>query len=86
MKKNKEFNISSGENTKASYVADLIIKLSGKGEKKFYLPEEAQPQKINLDISELKKIGFRPKVSIEEGIKKTFKWYKENFKEIENER
>lgn len=80
--KNKEFNLSTGDSVKVDYVADFIINLAGKGRKVFYPPEIAQPQEINLDISGIKALGFEPKISIEEGIKRTFGWYKENFEEI----
>jgi nucleoside-diphosphate-sugar epimerase len=76
---NKEYNISSGRSVKISYIADLIINLAGKGSRKFYPPETAQPQEVSLDINELKRKGFEPKVSIEDGIKRTFNWYKERF-------
>ncbi len=75
----KEYNISSGRSVKVGYVADLIIRLANNGSKRFYPREIAQPQEINLDISELKRSGFEPKISVEEGIKKTFDWYKERF-------
>lgn len=76
--KNQEFNISSGKATKVEYVADLIIKLAGKGVKNFYPAEIAQPQEVELDIEKIKNLGFSPKVSIEEGIKRTFSWYQKN--------
>lgn len=84
--KNKEFDLSSGKGTKVSFVADLIIKLAGKGTKSFSKPEIAQPKKVELDISKIKKIGYSPKISIEEGVKKTFSWYKENLNEINAKR
>ncbi len=31
------------------------------------------------DVSKLKKLGFKPAVSLEEGLKKTFNWYKAKF-------
>ncbi|MBU1103018.1 MAG: NAD-dependent epimerase/dehydratase family protein [Nanoarchaeota archaeon] len=80
--KNKEFDIGSGKSTKLEYLADLIIKLNTSGKKSFHSPEIAQPQEVELDISPLKALGYEPKVSIEEGIEKTFRWYKENFDEI----
>jgi UDP-glucose 4-epimerase len=76
--KNKEFNISSGKSTKVSYVADLIIREIGKGKKVFEKAETTQPQQVELDISEIKKIGYKPKISIEEGVKRTIDWYKRN--------
>ena len=80
--KNSEYDISTGKSTKVSDVADMIISLAGKGKKKFYPIEISQPQEVELDISEIQKLGYEPKVGIEEGIKKTFEWYKENFEEI----
>lgn len=85
--KNKDFDLSAGKGIKVSYVADLIIKLNNSKGKKVYCPcEIAQPQEVELDISEIKKIGYSPKVSIEEGVKKTFNWYKENLNELNAKR
>lgn len=84
--KNKEFNISFGKGVKVGYVADLIIKLAGKGTKKFYAPEIEQPQHVEVDISEMRKLGYEPRIEIEEGVKRTFDWYKRNFERIMNSR
>ena len=84
--KNEEFDISSSASAKLSYVADFIIKLAGQGQKGFYEPEIAQPQEVELDIYKIKNLDFYPKFSIEEGIKRTFEWYKENFEEIKRSR
>lgn len=84
--KNKEFDIAGGEGISISYVADFIINLAGKGEKKFYPAEIAQPQQVKLDISEIQKLGYSPKVGIEEGLKRTFDWYKDNFEMVEEDR
>jgi len=84
--KNQDFDISSGGSVKVSDVADFIINLAGNGQKNFYGSEIAQPQEVELDISKIKQLGYVPKVSIEEGTKRTFGWYKENFDEIMKER
>ncbi len=85
--KNKEFDLSAGKGVKVSYVADLIINLNGgKGKKVYCSSEIAQPQEVELDISKIKGIGYSPKVSIEEGVKRTFNWYKENLNEIKAKR
>ena len=80
--KNKEFDISYGKGIKVNYVADLIIKLAGPGTKNFYASEISQPQEVELDISEIKKLGFNPRINIEEGVKRTFEWYRGNLDEI----
>ncbi len=81
--KNSDFNIAGGKAIPVKYVADLIIHLAGKGYKGFYPQEIAQPQEVEVDISALRKLGYEPKISIEEGIKKTFDWYKNSFDKIE---
>jgi nucleoside-diphosphate-sugar epimerase len=80
--KNRAFDISAGEGVKVSYIADLIIKLAGKGTKKFYPAEISQPQEVELDIAPIKSLGYNPRTSIEDGIKRTFNFYKTNFEEI----
>ncbi len=79
--KNKEFDVGSGKETKIAHVADLIIKEIGNGSKIFMEKETAQPQQVEIDIKEMQNLGFKPKISIEEGIKKTVEWYKKNVKD-----
>jgi len=73
--KNKAYDISGDRETYLIEVANLInnyqpIKVS------YYLPEVAQPQRVKVDISEMKKLGYKPKISIEEGIKQMMEFYK----------
>ena len=84
--KNKEFDISSGKSVKINYLADYIIKLAENGKKVFCNSEIAQPQEVELDISKISELGYMSKISIEEGVRKTFEWYKENFDEIMEDR
>lgn len=80
---NKEFNLSAGKAIQLDYVADKIIKLAGGGgTRNFYPQEVAQPQEVELDISEIKALGYEPKTTIDEGLKKTFKWYKDNWEKL----
>ena len=76
--RNKEFDLSYGKGVRVEEVADFIILLAGKGEKRFYPVEIAQPQEVELDISKIREIGYEPKVDIFEGVRRTFDWYKEN--------
>lgn len=83
---NSSYVVSSGKSESVSDIADEIIRLAGQGKKAFYNPETAQPQKVNLDISPLKALGYEPKVFAKEGIANTFEWYKDNFKKIKESR
>ncbi len=85
--KNEEFDISYGEPVKIVDVAKHIIELNGgKGEYIHLSPEIAQPQRVYIDISKIKKLGFNPKVHVKEGIKRTFEWYKQNYEIIKKSR
>ncbi len=73
-------NIGRGQATTILDLAERIIKLSGKDLKPVFLPErEVEIKYRNPDVSKMKKlIGYEPKVSLDEGLKLTFDWYKEN--------
>lgn len=80
--RNQSFVVSSGKSERVSDVADMIIGLAGKGKKAFYRSETAQPQNVNLDISPISALGYTPGVFVEDGIARTFDWYRENLDEI----
>ncbi|MCX6748380.1 MAG: NAD-dependent epimerase/dehydratase family protein [Candidatus Pacearchaeota archaeon] len=80
---NEDYNIAYGKGIKLIKVADYIIHLAGKGFRNFYPAEIEQPQEVELDISDMKNLGYNPQVDIEQGLKKTFDWYKENLDKLE---
>ncbi len=74
---NKEYNISGGEELKVQELAEYIKELTqSESNIKAYPQETAQPQKVRLDLSEIKKLGYNPKIKIHEGIRRTVDWYK----------
>jgi len=81
--KNKEFNLSSGTETNVLDVAKYITeKTKSKSKIIFKSPEIAQPQQVKLDIEPIRKLGYKPKTSIWEGIDRTIDWYKENLSKL----
>ncbi len=81
---NKEYNISGEQEEKVLEIAEQIIKEIGSSSKiRFLPPEKAQPQKVNIDISAIKHIGYHPKINIDKGIKKMIEWYRKNPEAIE---
>ncbi len=74
---NTDYNISGGEESNLYGLAKFITKeTKSKGEIVFEDKEIEQPQKVRLDISKIKELGYTPKVNLEEGIRKTIKFYK----------
>jgi len=73
---NKPVNIGSDRLVTIDELADIIIKISGKNITKKYDP--TAPQGVrgrNADLTTARKIiGWEPKVSLEEGLEKTYRW------------
>ena len=71
-------NIGTEEEIKIKDLVNLIIELSGKRPKVIFDTSKptGQPRR-NADIIKARKlIGYEPKVSLKEGLKKTIEWYK----------
>ncbi|MFH1358670.1 MAG: NAD(P)-dependent oxidoreductase [archaeon] len=74
---NKEYNISGEQEHNVYDLAEFIIKETGSSSKIVIKDEEiAQPQQVSVDISEIRKLGYNPKVSLEEGVKKNIEFCK----------
>lgn len=78
------YNIGYGNSISVGELVRKIINYSGKDVRIEY--DESKPTlktKLCLDISKVKNsLGWSPKVSLEEGIRKTMEWYKSNKLEI----
>ena len=76
---NEDYDISGGDERKILEVARMVVKEAKSMSRiRFYPKEIAQPQQIKIDNSKIRNLGFEPRISIEEGIKKMVKWYQEN--------
>ena len=74
---NADYNISGGEEVRVYDLAKMIIEKTGSESKIVVKPAEtAQPQKVKLDISKIKGLGYAPKVSLEEGISGCVDFYR----------
>ncbi|MBI5803155.1 NAD-dependent epimerase/dehydratase family protein [Candidatus Pacearchaeota archaeon] len=74
---------SIGNNlVKIKKLAEMIVNIAGKGEIRIipYPPERKviEPGHFAADISKIFKLGWQPKTSLEEGLKKTIDWNKNN--------
>ena len=72
---NQEYNISGNEERKLYDLAKFIIRETN-SESKIVIKdaEIAQPQKVKLDLSQIEKLGYVPKTSLEEGVKKNIEF------------
>ncbi len=74
---NKKYNISGNEESNIFDLAKYIIAETGNKSKIVVKDKEiSQPQEVSVDISEIKKLGYNPQVSLKEGTLKCIDWYK----------
>ena len=80
IKKNPVINLGSGKDFSIKQFAKMICRLSGKKDNLKYNKKypDGTMRKI-LDNKVIKRLGWKPKISLEEGLSKTIKWYKENY-------
>ena len=72
-------NVGTGKDISINELASLIAKIVGfKGE---ILHDETKPDgtpRKLLDVSRMKSLGWEYKTELQDGIKKTYKWFKDN--------
>jgi len=76
-----QINIGTGEDLSIAELADTIKNVVGfNGEIKYDSTKpDGTPRKL-MDVSRLHELGWKHKTSLEEGIKKTYTWFLENYK------
>jgi len=75
---NQVYNIGFGQQTSLLQLVRYLAKIAGSGIEPIHAPERAGDVKHSLaDISKAKTLlGYDPTVSVEEGLRKTYEWYK----------
>lgn len=76
--KHKLFHLANGKQISVNKIFEILKKLSGfKGEAKHIEAIKGEVRDIVLDTTlAQKELGWKPKHSFEEGLKKTFQWFK----------
>lgn len=73
-------NIGIGEDCEIRELARLVKKTVGfEGEVVFDTTKPDGMMRKLVDSSQLKSLGFKPSVGLEEGLEKTYQWYLKNF-------
>jgi GDP-L-fucose synthase len=72
-------NIGTGEDSTIKQLAELVKEIVGfDGQIKWDPTKpDGTPRKL-LDVSKLQSLGWRPKISLKEGIRRTYEWYAAN--------
>jgi UDP-N-acetylglucosamine 4-epimerase len=78
---NQVYNIAYGQQTSLQQLFDHLKKISGKPIEATSGPERTGDVKHSLaDITKAKQLlGYDPEISVEEGLRRTFDWYKQKF-------
>lgn len=76
-----QLNVGTGEDLTISELADTIKKIVGFEGIIIYdsTKPDGTPRKL-MDVSRINNLGWKHKTNLEEGIKKTYEWFLENYK------
>ncbi len=80
IKRNSVINVGSGNEFTIKQFARIICKISNKKANLVFNKSypDGTMRKI-LDNKKIKSLGWKPKISLEQGLFKTIQWYKENY-------
>ena len=72
-------NVGTGEDVRIWELANIISSVVGfSGETVWdFTKPNGTPRKV-LNVDKIKSLGWQPKISLREGIEKTYEWYKTN--------
>ena len=74
-------NVGTGEDTTVKELAEMVKKITGFKGKIMWdkTKPDGMPRKL-LDVSRLRALGWKHKISLEKGISETYEWYKQSVK------
>jgi NDP-hexose 4,6-dehydratase len=78
----KAVNFGTGKDININYIAGKIKEISGSGSKIIHTRDRtSQVRRLNCDYGLAKKLfGWRPKVGIDEGLRRNIEWARDNLK------
>lgn len=75
-KKGEVYNLGNDNETKIIDLAKMVIKITGKNLKIKYIERPNHDHDRRLpSLAKMKKLGWSPKVNLEDGIRRTAQWY-----------
>jgi len=74
----EHINIGTGEDVTIKELAETVAKVVGNKKIEWDTSKpNGTPRKV-LNVDKIKSLGWEPKIGLEEGIRSTYSWYKEN--------
>jgi GDP-L-fucose synthase len=79
----QHINVGAGYDVPIKFLAKMIADIVGYEGEIVYNREypNGTPKKL-LDSSKIRELGWEPSISMEEGVKSTYKWFVENYENI----
>ena len=76
-------NVGAGQDVPIKFLAKMIADIVGYDGEIFWNMEypNGTPQKL-LDSSKIKELGWTPKISLDQGVQDTYKWFIDNYKDL----
>jgi UDP-N-acetylglucosamine 4-epimerase len=83
---NEVYNIACGQETSLTKLFEYLKRISGSSVEPIYGKKRQGDVRNSLaEISKAKNLlGYHPKISVEEGLRLTFEWYKERFESLKS--
>ena len=79
--KNEIFNIGNSVETTINQLISELEKIHGKKISPVYTKFDNPGTKRRVpDLSKIKKLGYLPKISLHDGLEKTYQWYENHYK------
>jgi len=79
-------NIATGRVTSIRDVLSIILREAGHADAEVVLDSSKPtgPKAKRLDVSKMNRLGFKPTIALEDGIRETVQWFKESYVEMPN--
>jgi GDP-L-fucose synthase len=79
-------NVATGRTASVREALSIILREAGHSGAEVIVDSSKPtgPQAKRLDVAKMKRLGFEPVISLEEGIRQTIRWFKESYAEVPN--
>ncbi|MGB9726353.1 MAG: dTDP-glucose 4,6-dehydratase [Fervidicoccaceae archaeon] len=74
------YNICSDMSATVKDIVEMILKIMGRDQRSIVYgkPRPGEDRRYAMECGKIKSLGWRPEITLEEGLRKTVKWYLDN--------